>query len=43
MYKNPIRFDEEGYELEVDEIDEYADTVAAEENPYADIRLEGML
>ncbi|KAI9819951.1 MAG: hypothetical protein M1827_006521 [Pycnora praestabilis] len=40
---NPRRFDADGDELEDDDVDEQADTAAAEENPYSDVRLEYLL
>ncbi|KZF26301.1 hypothetical protein L228DRAFT_279527 [Xylona heveae TC161] len=41
--RNPPRFDEDGDELDDDDVDEQADANAAEENPYSDIRLEYLL
>lgn len=38
--RNPPRLDEDGYELDDDEVDEEADAAAAESNPYAEIKLE---
>ncbi|KAL9098460.1 MAG: hypothetical protein Q9163_005882 [Psora crenata] len=40
---NPKRYDEDGDELATDDEDEEADARAAEENPYAGIRLEKLL
>ena len=39
--RNPARYDEEGLELDESESDDEADAVAAEQNPYSIIRLEG--
>lgn len=41
LQRNPKRYDEDGDELEDDDVDEEADARAADENPYAEIRLEG--
>ena len=41
--KNPKRYDEDGDELATDDEDEEADARAAEENVYAEIRLESLL
>ena len=38
--RNPRRYDEYGDPLEAEEIDAYADAIAASENPYGDIKLE---
>ena len=40
LHRNPKRYDEDGEELEDDDEDEEADARAAEENPYADIKIE---
>lgn len=40
--QNPKRYDEYGDELDDDDEDERADAEAAEENPYNEVRLEGM-
>lgn len=40
LSRNPPRFDEDGDELEPDDVDEEADAAAAEDNPYSGIRLE---
>ena len=40
LRRNPKRYDEDGEELEDDDEDEEADARAAEENPYADIKIE---
>ena len=41
--RNPKRYDEDGDELDDDEVDEQADADAAARNPYNEIRLEGEL
>ncbi|KAI9827568.1 MAG: hypothetical protein M1832_004918 [Thelocarpon impressellum] len=41
--RNPRRYDEDGDELDDDEVDALADAAAAEQNPYADVRLEHIL
>ncbi|KAI9839921.1 MAG: hypothetical protein M1819_000113 [Sarea resinae] len=41
--RNPPRIDEDGDELEDDDVDEQADADAAEENPYGGIKLEFLL
>ncbi|KAI9790283.1 MAG: hypothetical protein M1816_005308 [Peltula sp. TS41687] len=41
--RKPLRLDEDGDELDDDDIDEEADAAAAESNPYADIKLEHLL
>jgi hypothetical protein len=41
LSRNPPRLDEDGDELDDDEIDEEADAAARAENVYGDIRLEG--
>lgn len=41
--RNPKRYDEDGDELDDDEVDEQADIDAASRNPYHEIRLEGEL
>jgi hypothetical protein len=41
LQRNPRRYNEYGEELEDDESDAEADADAEEENPYANIRLEG--
>ncbi|KAL9126478.1 MAG: hypothetical protein Q9217_004477 [Psora testacea] len=43
IHRNPKRYDEDGDELATEDEDEEADTRAAEENPYAGIRLENLL
>ncbi len=40
LNRNPQRLDEDGEELEYDEVDEEADAAVAEENPYSGIKLE---
>ncbi len=40
LNRNPRRFDEDGDELEQDDVDEEADAAAAEANPYSGIKLE---
>ena len=40
LRRNPKRYDEDGEELEEEDEDEEADARAAEENPYADIKIE---
>ena len=40
--RNPPRLDEDGDELDDEDIDEEADAVARAENVYGDIRIEGM-
>ena len=40
LRRNPKRYDEDGDELDDEDVDEEADARAAEENPYAEIRLE---
>ena len=40
LRRNPKRYDEDGEELEDDDEDEEADARAAEENPYADVKIE---
>ena len=41
LRRNPKRCDGDGDEIPSDESDEEADARAAEDNPYAEIRLEG--
>ena len=41
LRRNPKRYDRDGDEIPSDESDEEADARAAEDNPYAEIRLEG--
>ncbi|MCJ1297223.1 hypothetical protein MMC08_000009 [Hypocenomyce scalaris] len=41
--RNPKRFDEDGDELEDDDVDEQADAAAGEDNPYGNIKLERLL
>ncbi|KAI9840692.1 MAG: hypothetical protein M1837_001368 [Sclerophora amabilis] len=41
--RNPSRFDEDGDELDEDDVDEQADAAAAEEDPYSSIRIENTL
>ena len=41
LRRNPKRYDEDGDELSDDFTDEEADARAAEDNPYAEVRLEG--
>ena len=41
--RKPTRYDEDGDELDNEAEDEYADAMAAEEDPYSDIKLEGWL
>ncbi|SLM39907.1 Transcriptional regulatory protein RXT2, N-terminal [Lasallia pustulata] len=41
--RNPRRFDEDGDELDDDDVDEQADAATGEDNPYGDIRLEHLL
>ena len=40
LRRNPKRYDEDGEELEDEDEDEEADARAAEENPYADVKIE---
>jgi hypothetical protein len=40
--RNPPRLDEDGDELDDEDIDEEADAAARAENVYGDIRVEGM-
>lgn len=41
LRRNPKRYDEDGDELSDDVTDEEADARAADDNPYAEVRLEG--
>ncbi|KAI9891160.1 MAG: hypothetical protein M1814_003003 [Vezdaea aestivalis] len=43
IFKNPLRLDEDGFELEPDEPNEFADAAAAENNPYSESKLEILL
>ena len=40
--RNPPRLDEDGDELDEEDVDEEADAAARAENVYGDIRVEGM-
>ena len=41
LQRNPRRYDEDGDELEDDDVDEQADLDAAAHNPYSHIKLDG--
>lgn len=42
LKRNPKRYDEDGDELEDDDVDEEADADAARRDPYGHIRIEGI-
>ncbi len=39
---NPPRIDQDGFELDDEEVDSEADAMAAEHNPYAGIKIESV-
>ena len=40
--RNPVRYDQEGFELQSGDDDDEADALAAEEDPYHEVKLEGL-